>query len=46
MEKMHYSEDQVLKMSFINICNWLSYFKEVDEYNKDMENSNKNILST
>lgn len=44
MEKLHYTEDQVMKMPFISICNWLSYFKEMDDHINQM--NNKNTLTT
>lgn len=39
MTEMRYTEDQVYDMNFINACNWLSYFKEKEDFLMALEDS-------
>lgn len=43
---MHCTEEYVYKMNFINVCNWLSFYKERDEYQEAIHNKNKGTLTT
>lgn len=44
VQKHFISPDQVYEMNFIDFCNWLSYYKEQDEYIQAIQN--KNTMTT
>lgn len=46
LEKITTTTDEAYEMSFIEMCNWLSYFTDRDDYIKQKENADKNIMTT
>jgi hypothetical protein len=44
--ELRYTEDAIYKMNFINACNWMSFFKERDDYIEQANNKAQNKMTT
>jgi len=44
-ERLKLTPNQIYDMNFIDACNWLSYFKELDEYTKREEDRRNNRMT-
>ena len=42
---MNQSENETWNMNFLSACNWLTFFKERDEYIEELNNSNRNKMT-
>lgn len=43
IERLNLTPKSVYEMNMIEACNWLSYFKEFDEYKQKLEDKAKGV---